>query len=152
MRRTPLTTRDPEEDRSALEEAYRRLRLGRPAAAEDSELHLSAVEADPLGVQQSRIVGFHGGGTNDGTNDGTRLIRVGHLAHGRFTVRAGDDEVAGTDAFLFPSRPYTGQWEDPELTTLTVEEVVVTHHARALVGRKDSPRPHRPRTPRRACV
>ncbi|WP_461747225.1 AraC family transcriptional regulator [Kocuria sp. U4B] len=130
--RSSLVTRDPEQGCAALERAYRRLHLGR-LTAEDFDLRLATVQAGPVGVQKVRLAGLSGTGVNDGTG----LIRIGHLAHGRFTVRAGAKEVAGAAAFLFPSRPYAGRWEDPELATVTVEEAVVLGHARALLGRED---------------
>ncbi|MHC5560701.1 AraC family transcriptional regulator [Kocuria sp. U4B] len=96
-------------------------------------MRLTTLQAGPLGFQQVRLAGHRATATNDGTG----LIRIGHLTHGRFTVRTDRDEIPGSSTFLFPSRPYAGQWEDPGLATLTVDEMVVAEYARALVGRED---------------
>jgi hypothetical protein len=68
-----------------------------------------------------------------GELDGTGVVRVGHLRAGRFTVTTGRHTLAGAPVFLFPSRPYTGWWEELGLTTLTVPVGVVEDHARALL-------------------
>src|SRR3712207_6051675 len=130
--RSLVTTQDPETGCAVLERAYRHLRLERPEAS-IFRMTLATASAPPLGFQQVRLAGMPSAGANDGTG----LVRIGHLFHGRFTLRSGRHEIHGGGAFLFPATTYTASWEDLGLSTLTVEETVAADHARALVGRED---------------
>ncbi|MGQ1838179.1 helix-turn-helix domain-containing protein [Kocuria turfanensis] len=127
-----LTTRDPEEGRAALQQAYRRLRLPRPEVS-GFELSLASTGYGPLTAQRLRLIGWD----SSGANDSTGLLCIGHLAHGRFLVCSDRTEVTGGPAFLFPSGPYAAQWKDLGLHTLTIEAAVVEDYARALTGRTD---------------
>lgn len=115
-----------------LERAYRYLRMNRPVPTEFN-VGLATTELGPLGVQQVRLAGFSAAATNDGTG----LIRIGHLTHGRFSVRFDQGQMQGSAAFLFPAGPYAGDWQDLGMTTLTLDHAVVLEHARALLGRED---------------
>jgi AraC-like DNA-binding protein len=127
-----LTTRDPEEGRTALQQAYHRLRLPRPEAGR-FELSLASTAYGPLTAQRLRLIGWN----SHGSNDSTGLLCIGHLAHGRFLVRSERTEITGGPAFLFPPGPYTAQWKDVGLSTLTLEAAVVEDYARAMTGRTD---------------
>ena len=127
-----LTTRDPEEGRAALQQAYRRLRLPRPEVSR-FELSLAGTAYGPLTAQRLRLIGWD----STGANDSTGLLRIGCVTHGRFLARSHRTEVTGGPAFLFPSGPYAARWKDLGLGTLTVEAELVEDHARALTGRTD---------------
>ncbi len=127
-----MTTRDPDEGRTALQQAFHRLRLPRPEASR-FELSLASTAYGPLTAQRLRLIGWD----SSGSNDSTGLLCIGHLAHGRFLVRSERTEITGGPAFLFPPGPYTAQWKDVGLSTLTVEAAVVEDYARAMTGRTD---------------
>ncbi|MFI7495303.1 helix-turn-helix domain-containing protein [Kocuria sp. M4R2S49] len=127
-----MTTQDPEEGRAALERAYRRLRLPQPDAT-SFEMSLATAALGPLSAQRVRLTGWDSGGANDSTG----LLRIGHLAHGRFLLRTDLAEITGGPAFLFPAGPYAARWESLGLKTLTVEAAVVENYARAVTGRAD---------------
>jgi AraC-like DNA-binding protein len=127
-----LQTQDPEAGRVALERAYRRLRLPEPDAT-GFAMSLATAALGPLTAQRLRLTGWD----SNGANDSTGLLRIGHLAHGRFLVRSDRTEVTGGPVFLFPTGPYTARWEDLGLSTLTVDAAVVENCARAVTGRAD---------------
>lgn len=127
-----MTTQDAEAGCAMLERAYRHLRLERPNAT-IFRMTLATASAPPLGFQQLRLAGM----PSSGSNDGIALVRIGHLFHGRFTIRSGRHEIHGGGAFLFPATTYAAFWEDLGLSTLTVEETVAADYARAVVGRED---------------
>lgn len=128
VRTTHFSTEDPDQALEALGQVYARLRMYPPAGArfwmELASVSLGAVSVETVRMRCPPV---------SGGLDGTGVVRVGHLRSGRFSVVTDHHPIRSTPVFLFPTRPYTGWWEELGLTTVSLPLGVVEDHARALL-------------------
>jgi len=126
VQRSVFASHDRLEAFAALEEVYA-VRGAHPAGDEEFSMRLAAVGMKPLTVERVRWQGAPAGGV--GEHPG--VLRVGQVLGGAVSMTAGRDVLPSRGPFLLPQRPYTTQWEELDVLSVTLDAAVVEDHARA---------------------